>query len=405
MQYHQNIKTPKRFYSLDTLRGIAAIAVVFNHWKHFFYNGTDIANALDRSGSPLYSLFSIFYEYGWIAVDLFFSLSGFIFFWLYREAISCGNISAKKFAVLRFSRLYPLHILTLCLVAILQFISLNTTGDYVVYENNDLYHFVLNIFFAAGWGLEYGSSYNGPIWSVAVEVVLYSVFFGACYFYPRKVRTYLIFLVGLGLVLQIFNPHLGRGFFSFFIGGATYLVYTAILQKSSAYKISLMLMSGVAVIWAILLMAVNFKLLDTFLIFGNDILMGSYNGGFLLKVYEKVPFVITTAILFPLTILALAMIEACKGPTLKCISFLGDWSYSIYLLHFPLQLLAVLVFSYFEIDRSVFLSPKALGVFMVALFFWSFLSFTFIERPTQKYLREKFEGNAKSKMSFDERVG
>jgi peptidoglycan/LPS O-acetylase OafA/YrhL len=103
----------ERFYSLDVLRGVAALGVVLWHWQHFFFVGSRLG-AYDASQAPLYSLAFIFYDKGWLGVDLFFSLSGFVFFWLYSARISEGSISTGRFAWLRFSRLYPLHLLTLC---------------------------------------------------------------------------------------------------------------------------------------------------------------------------------------------------------------------------------------------------------------------------------------------------
>ena len=97
--------------------------------------------------SPLYTK-------GWLAVDLFFSLSGFIFYWLYARRVAEIEISATKFMQLRFSRLYPLHLATLLIVVFLQMVSMNSRGSYFVYSNNDIYHFVLNLLFASSWGFE-----------------------------------------------------------------------------------------------------------------------------------------------------------------------------------------------------------------------------------------------------------
>ena len=36
----KNAQMPKRFHSLDVVRGIAALSVVLWHWQHFFYDGT-----------------------------------------------------------------------------------------------------------------------------------------------------------------------------------------------------------------------------------------------------------------------------------------------------------------------------------------------------------------------------
>src|SRR5437867_12012474 len=89
--------TRSRLAALDALRGVAALAVVFWHWQHFFYHGTR-RGALEISRQPFYDVFYLFYQKGWMAVDLFFVLSGFIFFWLYSSQIADRRIGAYDFA-------------------------------------------------------------------------------------------------------------------------------------------------------------------------------------------------------------------------------------------------------------------------------------------------------------------
>jgi peptidoglycan/LPS O-acetylase OafA/YrhL len=36
---------------------------------------------------------------------------------------------------------------------------------------------MLQLFFASCWGLERATSFNGPVWSISVEVLVYLVFF------------------------------------------------------------------------------------------------------------------------------------------------------------------------------------------------------------------------------------
>jgi len=134
-----------RFYLLDILRGVAALAVVFFHWKHFSKTQEDI------SSFPLYSIFGLFYNYGFLAVYLFFTLSGFIFFFLYYDRIKEKSLSLRNFIALRLTRLYPLYFVTLIMVLILQYIIYNSYNIFFIYPKNDLYHFILNIFFASSW--------------------------------------------------------------------------------------------------------------------------------------------------------------------------------------------------------------------------------------------------------------
>src|SRR4030067_380382 len=99
---------PRHFYSLDVTRGLAALSVVFWHWQNFFWDGNE-SGKIDLASAPLYGLFFPFYDRGLLAVYYFFSISGFVFFWLYSERIRNRDISVWNFSVFRFLRLYPLH--------------------------------------------------------------------------------------------------------------------------------------------------------------------------------------------------------------------------------------------------------------------------------------------------------
>jgi peptidoglycan/LPS O-acetylase OafA/YrhL len=79
----------RRFHLLDGLRGIAAIVVVTGHMPKIWLAGE----------------FSHFY----LAVDLFFMLSGFVIAFAYEQRLSRG-LTAKAFMLIRYIRLYPLYI-------------------------------------------------------------------------------------------------------------------------------------------------------------------------------------------------------------------------------------------------------------------------------------------------------
>ena len=90
----------KRIYTLDVLRGFAALSVVLWHWQHFFMK-KNAASDIIINRQPFYEFFSVFYHYGLYAVELFFMISGFIFFYLYAENIHSNKTSAKTFIVNR----------------------------------------------------------------------------------------------------------------------------------------------------------------------------------------------------------------------------------------------------------------------------------------------------------------
>ena len=97
----------------------------------------------------------------------------------------------------------------------------------------------------------------------------------------------------------------------------------------------------------------------------------------------------TTFIIFPATILSLALHQLNYGPLGKRLSLIGDISYSTYLLHFPLQLAIVIVWSKFDINHNWLYSLRFMLLFFTVLIFASTLSYHYFELPAQKWLRNK----------------
>lgn len=364
----------KRFYSLDALRGIAALSVVFWHWQHFLYANHNIGS-YPLQQQPLYSLFFLFYQRGWLAIDIFFSLSGFIFFWLYAEKIRHGTTSIREFIVLRVSRLYPLHLATLLLVALEQWWFAGQTGSAFIYVWNDAYHFMLNLLFAPSWGLEAGQSFNGPVWSVSVEIVLYTLFFLMCRSVGIRVPVLLMaVLLGIAIELQIYLP-IGRGIGAFFLGALAYLAYARLAlhryRQSIAQTLILLALLG----WLATLYMVGSGQGE--IIAAKSPLLG------------KLLFRSAPVLLFPTTILALALTEHCRGSLGKRLSLLGDISYSSYLLHFPLQITFAGIAIVLGIDQKLFYSPWTLLLFFAVLLPLSLMCYRHFEMPLQRWLRQR----------------
>ncbi len=391
MNRHPN--TIERFYSLDVLRGIAALSVVFWHWQNFFFLGTKpVPSPVWRLPLAEWGLF-VLYSKGWLAVDLFFSISGFIFFWLYSRRVAEGTISPGRFALLRFSRLYPLHFATLLIVAIGQLWLMSAGGSYFVFQNNDSKHFLLNLFFASSWGMERGYSFNGPSWSVSVEVLLYALFFICCRLLPvRAIVLALISAAGFFVVQKYYSP-IGRGIGSFFLGGCVFLAYQAIIASRCAATLTK---------WACNLMIVAWVATIVLVLFPNEVtlsvlslrsvpLLWRFDASFQWCI-QAVPGAWPAMVLFPLTILSLALIETRRGPFGKQVSFLGDISYSFLLLQFPLQLLLSVMVARFAANSSVYsysayYTPWFMCLFFAVLLVVSLVTFRYFEVPVQRFLR------------------
>ena len=360
----------ERLYALDVLRGIAALSVVFWHWQHFFYVGDDARNLVVEK-QPLFDFLHVFYTRGALAVELFFCISGFVFFWLFSQKITNRHITRYEFFVDRFSRLYPLHFATFIAVAILQVVYRSNHDAAFVYQLNDTYHFLLNLFLAPSWGLEKGWSFNAPIWSVSVEVLLYAIFF--VIFSLKHLRLpFVALMIVIGAYIYPNQYKLGTGLFTFFCGGAGYIALRYAMQHFSTISIAAVGAVLSAACWVY-------------------IWMSPATGVFFL-----------TGIAFPLSVTTLAAIGFTYQNFLKPIGAIGDISYSSYLLHFPLQMLFAMAVDYLGYGRDVFYSPWMLLMFMVVLIAISFSSHRFFEVPLQRMLRKKLRPGNGTRLSAEQ---
>ncbi len=95
-----------------------------------------------------------------------------------------------------------------------------------------------------------------------------------------------------------------------------------------------------------------------------------------------------TVIIFAFCCLtAFALLNEAFGSRFERISKLGDLTYASYLIHFPIQLLLVLVLDWIGVSRNVFFSPFALIAFLVVTFALSWVVFHGFEMPAQKRIR------------------
>ncbi len=374
----------KRLHSLDALRGLAALGVVFWHWQHFFALNGVYQAGWKRGAEPLYWLLRPLYDGGWAAVDLFFPLSGFVFFWLYGAAIREKRLSAGDFALLRISRLYPLHTATLLVAAVLQVAFHSRTGHWFVYQNNDWRHFASSLVMAQQWlPPTLDQSFNGPAWSVSIEVLLYAVFFCVVRTGFGGWRVALAIAVG-ATVLITWNEFIARGLMGFFVGGAVFWLGEWIKRRADALFIAQAVGLAAVAAWVLVVFEVYLEPMHNLI----AALAGTSAHG---EVYEDTVGwffrLIFTFIVCPLTILALALDEQLLGGRYRRLSPLGDISYSTYLIHIPLQMSLALMALSFGINSYEFMSPFVMMAFFAVLIGLGTLSFRYFERPVQRYVR------------------
>jgi len=345
----------KKYYGIELLRFLTSVSILLYHYRHFF-EPLNILSTKNYSETlvelPFYFILEVFYTYGIFGVPVFYAISGFVFSFIYLS--TQRNTTAKEFFINRFARLYPLHFTTLIIVLFLQYFSLINFNSFQFDLINDSYHFMLQLFFISSWGFEEGHSFNSPIWSVSVEIAIYIIFF----LLIKKIKNYRAYIVISIIVLltmtdklidfQILFLDCGRLFFS------GVLVYYLCNKKKY-----ILFLNIVSIFLIILSFINNFKLF----LFCPALLM------FFVTIEQIVE----------------------KNRIKFLFKSLGDLTYSLYLIHVPIQIAIVLLSGYFKTLDTYFVSKTFFVLYFLITFLVAHYSFKFYEFPLNNIIRRKLK--------------
>jgi len=356
-------KTSQKLLGLEIVRFVAALAVLFWHYQNLWWTPAGLGDFV-RSEQPLFRYCRFLYEYGLYGVQVFWTISGYIFFWKYRAAVADHRVGGKTFFVLRFSRLYPLHFATLVLVTMLQAVYVSMSGVPFVYGHDNLYHFILQLLFASNWGLQDGSSFNGPIWSISIEVLVYVAFFVVLRRLGASVLLNVAMIVGgaIAYLLLHHNP-IFQCVVCFYVGGTgAILAATSIVRTHRGLFLSLALAVLLALpAGAMMLSPAHLKdVIQPLVIACMPILL------YVMAEHVRIP-------------------SSLEGP----VQVLGNMTYSSYLIHFPLQLSIAIVCTLLgmaipRLDIIFFLG------YMTTVLVLATLIYRYFEMPCQRFLRRRF---------------
>lgn len=143
--------------SHTALRGIAALLVVLYHYRHAFPWGATIDG---RTGFVMSATHM---------VDLFFMLSGFVMTLVYAADGFDSRFSPRDFLQSRFARIYPLHLLTLAWMSLLVLYG----GPFSAELSQEALRTVALV---QAWGFQDQFSLNFPSWSISGEFAAYLLF-------------------------------------------------------------------------------------------------------------------------------------------------------------------------------------------------------------------------------------
>lgn len=224
----------KRVYQLDVLRFIAALSVVFYHYT---FRGSMSGIVSSVRFEELNELF----KYGYLGVDLFFLISGFVI------TLSIKSRSIQDFVLSRISRLYPAYwlgvIFTSVILYALDYSEFSfTISDVLV--NLTMFQNYIDVV-----------SVDGVYWSLFIEMKFYIFIIGA-YLIANRIKTisldYWMYSWLILALLFVFAPNSRTFTFlnqllilewsSYFIAGMTlYQIYASRITLAYAFTLCITL--------------------------------------------------------------------------------------------------------------------------------------------------------------------
>ena len=398
-----NQSTEKLDYlpGLDGIRAVAALLVISTHWPN---------NNLSL-------------KFGWIGVNIFFVLSGFL---ITRILVHNKRHPFKKyitsFFYKRVLRIFPIYYLFFFIVAaILLFIyflvpplshdrSIVAGISMLKYDTpfflTYTYNLKLNLNYLFHW-TDNSNQYLGHLWSLSVEEQFYLIFPFIVYF--SSIKTLKKILIGIVIVcplIRLWAATIGihlvtnRYWLGEFLYTNTFCQADALATGAllAIYPFKLKLRYGYFFLVALLCLVVGLTCLfflrkaGYFLIEGKS--LGFNFPGYWLD--EKTPWFLinirafyqyTLVNLLALFLIAPAVLKKPLFPvilTSKPISYLGKISYGVYLFHNPLMALFILISSlfggWFVLTANPIIHLGILTVYLALLFLLAHFSYEYFEQ-------------------------
>ena len=328
-----------------------------------YRNDINILRAISVISVLIYHADLNFFRGGWLGVDIFFVISGYLISNIILSEIQDGNFSLKKFYLRRLKRIFPALYFMLLFSIPVSYILLNPKS-LLEYMNNLKYSlpFFSNVYLSSLDFYVAEPNKFSPLlhtWSLSIEEQFYLIFpVLIILFYKLRLQSYkvLIFCFLFLLGINLLDVSSISKFYLFHFRSWEFFLGFLIMLYSQKNKIIFPKNSE------------NFALLIIF------VSLVIFDDGYIDNLLPKV------ICLFGVSILLLNLNDnliLSKISTIKFFSLIGAMSYSIYLYHQP-------IYAFFRIYlrrsfQEIGTSQHFYIIFLI--FIISFISYKFIERP------------------------
>lgn len=180
----------KRLYQIDLFRFIAAMSVLLHHYLFRGYAEGNMSN-ID------FGEIGQFFKYGYLGVDFFFILSGFVI------SLSIKGNSLSKFLFSRITRLYPVY--WLCVILTFLVILIFGAPRYFVTLKQLLFNLTM---FQDYFGVD---SIDGVYWSLVIEMRFYimiALFLIANKLKKININTFIYIWILLSIFIVFLNQEI-----------------------------------------------------------------------------------------------------------------------------------------------------------------------------------------------------